>query len=383
MRNWAVSLCSMLLAACASAPVAPPPDGLFSDRLFSAPAERISAEDVFALSDEMKHYLGTQIAHQLHSKGARRGLIDALAKSGELKLDYDSITTRNAAQAFAARSGNCLSLVIMTAAFAKALNLPVRYQSVFANQTVSRSGNIQFFIGHVNLTLGDKLVYVGPGRASDDMMTVDFLPPQEVRGLSTRVIGEESIVAMFMNNRAAEALARGQVDGAYWWARAAIGADPRFLSAYNTLGVVYRRHGNLVEAEKVFAYALEREPENTHVMSNLVRLLEQLERGAEAKILASKLEQLDPRPPFSYLNLGIKALQDGNPGVAKDLFAKEVDRAPYYHEFRFWLGVAYLGLGDEDGAQKQLALAKEYATTRSEHDLYAAKLDRIRSSRLQ
>jgi Tfp pilus assembly protein PilF len=65
------------------------------------------------------------------------------------------------------------------------------------------------------------------------------------------------------------------------------------------------------------------------------------------------------------------------------MFAKEVDRAPYYHEFRFWLGVAYLGLGDVDQARKQLTFALEYATSRSDHDLYAAKLDRIRSSRLQ
>ena len=43
--------------------------------------------------------------------------------------------------------------------------------------------------------------------------------------------------------RAAEALAGGDVGGAYWWARAAIRQDPQFISAYNTLGVIYRRHG--------------------------------------------------------------------------------------------------------------------------------------------
>ncbi len=157
MRNWAVSLCSFLLAACATAPVPRAPDGLFVDRLFAASSERISAEDVFALSDEMKRYLSTEIARQVRSKGARQGLIDAIAKTGELKLEYDSMMTRNAAQAFAARSGNCLSLVIMTAAFAKALELPIRYQSVLADETVSRIGDIQFFIGHVNLTLGAKI----------------------------------------------------------------------------------------------------------------------------------------------------------------------------------------------------------------------------------
>ena len=382
MRNWAVSLCSLLLAACATAPAPRAPDGLFVDRLFAAPSERISSEDVFALSDEMKRYLSTEIARQVRSQGARQGLIDAIAKTGELKLEYDSMMTRNAAQAFAARSGNCLSLVIMTAAFARALELPVRYQIVRADETVSRSGNIQFFIGHVNLTLGEKSIDIGPGRRND-LLTIDFLPPQQASHLSTRAVAEESIVAMFMNNRAAEAFARGQIDEAYWWVREAIGQDPRFLSAYNTLGIVYHRHGNLAEAERALAYALEHDPGNTRVMSNLVRLLNDMGRVAEGQVLASKLAHLEPNPPFAYFDLGMKALRDGNHGAARDLFAKEVDRAPYYHEFRFWLGVAYLRLGDNDRARKQLTLATEYATTRSEHDLYAAKLDRIRSSRLQ
>ncbi len=382
MRVLAVSLFAMLVTACASTPSTRAPDGLFNDRLFQPQTERISAEDVFALSGEMKQYLRVDIAADLRSKGARQGLADAVGRSGQLKLDYDAIKTRNAAEAFAARSGNCLSLVIMTAAFAKALDLPVRFQSVYADETVSRAGDIQFYIGHVNLTLGEKVIYVGPGRASHDLLTVDFLPPRESLGLSTRVVSEESIVAMYMNNRAAELLVQGKVDRAYWWARAAIGADPRFLSAYNTLGIIYQRQGALESAEKVFTYALDREPGNTRVMSNLARLFDKMGRANEANLLTAKLERLEPHPPFSYFNLGMKALREGNPEVARDLFSKEVDRVPYYHEFRFWLGVAYLSLGDAGRARKELALAAEYATTRDQHDLYAAKLDRLRASYL-
>ncbi len=382
MRGFAVSLACVLLVACATAPVPPAPRDLFNDALFRAPSERISASDVFALSDEMRHYLNVEIAPQLRSKGTRRGLVQALSSGGELKLEYDSVMTRNAAQAFAARSGNCLSLVIMTAALAKALDLPVRYQIVSAGETVSRSGGTQFFIGHVNLTLGDKVTELGPGRRND-LMTVDFVPPELAGGFGTQPIGEETIVAMYMNNRAAEKLTAGRVDDAYWWARAAIGQEPTFWSAYNTLGIVYQRHGNLPEAEKVLAYALERDPVNTHVMSNLVHVLEDMGRTAEAKVLAARLAQLEPDPPFSYLARGMKALREGNYRQARDLIAKEVDRAPYYHEFHFWLAAAYVGLGETEKARKELALAWQYSTTRNERDLYAAKLDRIRSTRIQ
>ena len=83
-----------------------------------------------ALSDAVRDYAARQMHTLLRQRGPQQGLVDALYSKGQLKLEYDSAMTRNAAQAFEARAGNCLSLVIMTAAFAKHLGLPVRYQSV-------------------------------------------------------------------------------------------------------------------------------------------------------------------------------------------------------------------------------------------------------------
>src|SRR6185369_13742408 len=133
---------------------------------------------------------------------------------------------------------------------------------------------------------------------------------------------------------------------------------------------------------KAFLYILEREPANTRVMANLARLYERMGRTQDAQLIAAKLEALEPNPPFKYFNLGMNALRNGNPQMAKDMFAKEVDRMPYYHEFRYWLGVAYMQLGDNERASKQFALAVEYATTRDQHDLYAAKLARIKSTQI-
>ena len=186
---------------------------------------------------------------------------------------------------------------------------------------------------------------------------------------------------MYMNNRAAESLALGQVNDAYWWARAAIEEDPRFMGAYNTLGVIYRRHGNLQQAEQVFNLVLELEPGNTQVMSNLVRVLNDQGRVVESATLARKLEQLQPYPPFYFFERGVAAMRNGDFKEARVQFEKEVERDAYYHEFRAWLAAAHLGLGETMQARTQLTAAMENSTTRMEHDLYAAKLDRIRPSR--
>jgi hypothetical protein len=377
MRLSAILPLCLLLAACATAPLAPPPPSLFNDQLFRPASLRISVDDVFAVSPAMKRFLNTELAGQINARGLQQGFVDAVFTKGQLKLEYDATMTRNAAQAFDARAGNCLSLVIMTASLAKEIGLPVRYRSVYVDDSWSRSGDVYFSIGHVNLALGRPAIEGGFGRDSADTMTIDFLPPQDVRRTPALIIGEETIVAMYMNNRAAEAFARGQLDDAYWWARAAIAKDRGFLNAYNTLGVVYHRHGDLREAEYALGYALEREPKNAHIMSNLARVLGDQGRDAERRILTARLEQLEPDPPFSFYNRGQKALRDGDFRTAKAMFAKEVDRTPDYGEFHFWLAVAYVGLGDTASAREQLDLAIRNSANGRDRDLYAAKLARI------
>ena len=214
----------------------------------------------------------------------------------------------------------------------------MRYQRVYVDDTWGRSGDVYFSIGHVNLSLGKRQLDGGFGRFEADLVTVDFLPPRDLRGVRTQIIDQDTIVAMFMNNRAAESLAEGRVDDAYWWAHAAIDKDPRFLGSYNTLGIVYRHHGNLKEAEQALAFALERDPDNVHVMSNLATVLNHEGRIAESMELNRKLEKLEPNPPYKQFNEGLAALRRGDYKAAKDLFEKEIDRAPYNHEFRFWLG---------------------------------------------
>ena len=384
VKMRAALLLSMLLAGCASQQLARPPEGLFSDQLFAASTQRIRADDVFALSPEMTQYLATDIASQVRLRGPQQGLYDALYSKRQLQLDYDSSMTRNAAEAFAARSGNCLSLVIMTAAFAKQLGMPVRYQSAYSDESWGRDNDTYFFIGHINLSLGRRSQeHVAFGERDADHMTIDFIPPLEIRALRTYEIPEQTVVAMYFNNKAAEALTAGRLDDAYAWARAAIVQDPGFGSSYNTLGVVYLRHGNLPQAEKVLSVALEREPNNTRLLSNLAAVLSAEGRVSDAAVLTRKLEQIDPNPPFSFINRGMKAMREHDYAEARDWFIREVNRQPYYHEFHFWLASAYVQLGELDKARRELSLALEYSTTRSDHDIYAAKLDRIRSPQLQ
>ena len=151
------------------------------------------------------------------------------------------------------------------------------------------------------------------------------------------------------------------------------------LSSYVTLGVIYRRHGQPAWAEAALSRVAEREPNNVYAMSNRILALRDLGREAESAALAKRLEQLDPQPPFKYFNEGLAAYRAGKVDVARRLFAKEVARAPYHHEFEYWLAVTYADLNDMERATIHLRRAQEVSTTRKDHDLYAGKLERLKA----
>jgi Flp pilus assembly protein TadD len=377
MKRLVALLVCTLLAACASVPPPPVPVHLFHDTLFTAPAQPLRADAIFAMSDEMKHYADIEIAGQLRTKGLQRGLIDALYSKHQLKLEYDAERTRNASEAFEARVGNCLSLVIMTAAFAKHLGLQVNYQSVYTDETWTRNADTYFASGHVNVTLGPRWIDAA-ARGSLPTWTIDFLPSEDLRGQRSREVSESTIVAMYMNNRAAESLAEGELNAAYAWVRAAIAHEPRFMSAYNTLGVIYLRHGHAELAEQVLAQVLQHDPSSTVAMTNMVRVLAVQGRAGESAALAKKLARLDPEPPFHFFDLGQAAMRSGDFPSARALFAKEVARAPYQHEFHFWLALAEFQMGHLEDARQQLTLALNNSTTRRNQQLYAAKLDHLK-----
>lgn len=379
MKCIAILLSLSLLAGCASVqpPAVPLPP--LADARFVPPSEKVGADDLFTLSPEMRSYLTSQaFTRHLRQKGQRHGLVEALYSKTDLRLEYESSRTRTAAQTYADRSGNCLSLVIMTAAFARELGMQVRFRSVDADSTWSRSAGLYLGSAHVNISLGDR-PDVGT-RSTDqyDALVVDFIPQDEAARLRARELDEDDISALYLNNRAAEMLVQDRIDDAYWWARAAVAKRPGMVAALNTLAVIYDRHGDAALAEQTYRTALEREPENVMVMRNLQPVLAALGKHGEAQALGQRIAGIEPFPPYYFFEQGTLALREGDYDKAKRLFEREVKRAPYNDEFRFWLGVAHLRLGDVKHAREQIAKAVDTSTRQENRQAYSAKLAYLR-----
>ena len=353
----------------------------FDDASFKPSTEPIDPADVFKLTPAMQDYIESEILPLSRSKGLTSALTEALYTRSKLQLEYEASMTRNAAEAFDARKGNCLSLVIMTGAFAKAMGLTVTFQQATIDEMWSRSGDMYFMSGHVNLQLDRPFSETMSRVDRFRTFTIDFLPQPETAGLRVHPIHENTVLAMYLNNRAAEALVAGQIDNAYWRAREAVRLDPKFLSAYNPLAVIYMRHGDAARAETVLHAALTLAPANPRMLANDAQSLRRLGRVAEADAVDKRLAVVEPYPPFYFYNRGEAALKANDFATARTMFMREIDREPDYHEFHYALAVADFGLGRVDEARSELAIALENSVKRTDHDLYAAKLDKLKSYR--
>jgi tetratricopeptide (TPR) repeat protein len=377
-RSLMSGCAALLLAACASTAAPPepprPPPGLFEDAAFGPPRQPPDAPAVFALSPAMQRYLERDIAALIRQLGPQRALADALYSKAQLRLEYDAEITRNAAEAFDARAGNCLSLVVMTAALAKQLQLPIAYQALTGHESWSRSGDLSFVNGHVNITIAKRLIDRAVAYDADAELRIDFGAVPLGRRQALHLVSEATIVSMFMNNRAAEHLVRGAVDDAYAHAREAVVQDPTHAGGYNTLGVIYQRRGLTAAAERAYLAALARDHDHKPALQNIAQVLRTAQRTAEAAVFEARLAQLESEPPFLHFDRGVAAAKAGDWRAARDSILREMKRDPDYHEFHFWLAVALYGLGDVSQARAHLDTAMRNSTTVRERAIYAGKL---------
>lgn len=366
------------LGGCASTtPPAQLPPQLLVDSAFRTEGHAVvQAEEVFALSEGMRAFLSVHPGLHPRAADRERQLLDALQQGGPLRLEYDSASTRTAAEAFEARAGNCLSLVVMTAALARAMGLEVTYQWVETESQWSVQGDLVFDSRHVNLRLGSR----APGewrRVMQHDLVVDFLPPDDLRRRRVQPIDEARVVAMLLNNRAAEALADGRLDAAYAHARAALLRDPGHVAAYSTLGVIYARRGLGDAAVQAQEAALRLDPTHRPALANLAALLRAQGQLPRAEALAAELARLEPEPAFVAYERGLAALQAGDAQAARQHLERALSGGDAPPELHHALAMTYLALGDRRAARRHLAEATQVSATSAQRQRFAAKLEQL------
>lgn len=373
----------VVFSGCAALVPPVPAQALLNDALFQHPPRPAEAQAVLALSPAMQQHLQALRQRVPRQADWPMALAESLVRAGpqNMRIDYDTSITRTAAQAFEARAGNCLSLVVMTAALAQGLGLEVGFQAVRSPDQFRSESGLTLRTGHVNVVLAPRapsaLWRNSIGELPRQHLVIDFLPMETAQDLPAEPIDAGRVLAMFMNNRAVEALLAQRPAEAYAWAREALAQDAGFLPGLNTLGVVYQRTGHLQAAAAVYEAVLARDGSQVPAVANLAQVREAQGDAAEAARLQRLLAALEPTPPLHHLQQGQAALAAGRWAEAVRHFQRELRQQADSHAAWFGLARAQLALGDAVAAAHALRRAEAASDTADTRRRYAGKLDAL------
>lgn len=379
---WLASM-MMLLQGCASAPTTRSVDNIeqyFLDSQFKPVALPVLPAQLFALSPQTIQVLQQAYQSSQTSRTAimpHRWLANYISAS-QGGFSYQDNITRIPQQTFDDRAGNCMSLVLLTAAMADALGVAVEFQQIAVPPVWDKQGQFYLINGHINLRLLPQATEDTVLVASQEIQ-VDFLPERTMRSYGKTRIDKITVMAMFYNNIAAESLVAGDYDLAYQYSKQSLRLRADFTPALNTLAILYRYKGLDDAAETLYKLALSLNEDDMNALYNYALLLESQQRLAEWAKLHKILELARIGNPYYYYDMGQQAYIEHEYQRALTWYKRAVEKADYRHEFYFGLSRVYWVTGDTRNARKNLEKALSLSTDAANQGRYQAKLQAMQS----
>ncbi|MCJ8321957.1 MAG: tetratricopeptide repeat protein [Colwellia sp.] len=342
-----------------------------------------SEENIFALDNEMKVMVAKKLKPDKNIKRRTLKLLKQIFDSEEISLTYKSNANVNARQAYHKQQANCLSLTIMAYALAKEADLNVKFQQVDTPEYWVRNGEYNLLTGHVNLLVKQKNHDNNSYIWGRNGFQIDFDPLASKSSFKRTVIQKNTVLAMFYNNKGAEALVDGDYNTAYAYFKQATVIAPLFSQTWGNLGILYKYRDKYDEAEQSYRYAIYLDSTNFTAMENLAILFTQQEKFEEALSIRHKLHKKRSSNPYYYALLADEAFYDGNFEQAISYYKKAIRMERKAHEFHFGLAKVYYQLNQPKLAEKSLKRAIAYNRNGDSQGLYTAKLNLIRDNNIE
>lgn len=338
--------------------------------------EQLNTEDVFFLTQEQqKEFLFTVDQHIANGLAPHTALSEVLTERLANFTYYGE--TYDATTAIRLNKGNCMSLAILTTAYAKLIGLDFSYRKVSTLPVFTKKDDVILSSSHVQTIIydpsfiADKNVFY----LSNPAVVIDYFPSKSHR--SGRKFSLETFLAMYYKNIAADALADKDLNKSFLYANKAYHLDTNNIETINLLAVIHRRSGDLQTAEAIYKAGLNKGQTNIALLSNYIMLLKSQHRMDEVNTLQDKLNQLDDPDPYQWLGEAYTAKNIGNIKQAEIYFKKALVKAPYLNQAYMGLYKIYLKQNKLKKAQTMLVKALEWTYELDERKLYKYKLYNI------
>jgi tetratricopeptide (TPR) repeat protein len=370
---WSLFLAS-LLAGCAGPPQFHARPDLLHDKWFGdgAAARIIAPGAVLALSAETASALDQALLRTRNASQRVDLLVDTIYGPQRREFNYLTAVTTPAEQTYRQHSGNCLSLALMSVALADRLGLDAQLQEVPMVPLWERHGKFDLISGHVFVVVrGTRFPDPRTIDLSGDLV-IDFDPAVR-RAYSGRIlsapISRNRGLAMFYNNRGAEAYVAGENAVAYANYRQAAELDPGFYGTWFNLSQLYLRAGRTDAAEAVLKHALEINPKNYNGLLAMQDLLGKQGRSAEAGLYAKRVAELRDNDPYYHYMVGAEKFAGGDLRGAIASLELATSLGVGFVEIHEALRDAYRATGDIEKARNEKKRLLELARARPERNV--------------
>ncbi|HEY8049973.1 MAG TPA: tetratricopeptide repeat protein [Ramlibacter sp.] len=379
IRTIAIPLAAILLAGCASAPSTQDPvPWLDSQYQYDPALVTVGPQELFKLDAGLQAKLDEPAVRNVPLGLKLKRIIDTIFDKDRKGFSYRAGHSTVAAQTWRNRSGDCLSLTVLTYSVARTLGMSPVMQEVQTPAVFGREGQFDVVNQHVNVLFphirGDLMA-----ESMDHEVVIDFEPDFAAprRGIP---LTEAGIVARYYNNVAVENMAAGNLRAAYAYFKAALQSEPSYVSPYGNLAVLYRRSGHDEEAERLLRYAIGLGGNADVAFHELHRLLQDHGRVREAGEIERKLEARQAQDPYHWIGLGLAAIEKNDMRRAVDDLEHANDIAPGFAEVHRYLAIAYARSGDIPKARQELAQLENMGGQFNKIALLRRKLDRLEHS---
>jgi Tfp pilus assembly protein PilF len=338
------------------------------------PEQEIITEDIFYLTTEQKKEVLTQVNKRIALGRAKHVALSEALQSRLSNFTYYGETLK-AEEGVRLNKGNCMSLAILTGAFAEVIGLEYSFREVNTLPIFDKQNNLILSSSHVQSILYDETFVPEEGfiYLSKPSIVIDYFPNKN--NLGGKKVSKSSLISMYYKNLAADALIDNDLSKAFILAKKSYQYDKTNTAVINLLGVVHRRAGDNRTAEKIYKAGIAVDSSNLVLMSNYMVLLKSEERFAEAELIEQKLDWLDDPNPYQWLEQAYAAKDNKK---ATLYFQKALKKAPYLHQA--YLGLYQINLAEGKTLEAKLMLTKalEWSYEAEEKKMYKYKLYSLR-----
>ncbi|MBL4942333.1 MAG: hypothetical protein JKY81_11810 [Colwellia sp.] len=345
-----------------------------NEQLFSDDGKTFSIQnDVFTLTLAQQQEIISAVqkkqaqGYQLHKA------LEAVLSTKLANFTYYG-DTYNAETTMELNKGNCMSLAVLTTAYAKVLGLKFSYREVNTIPVFEKKNNLILSSSHVQTVLydadfiADKNTYYfqKPG------VIIDYFPNKNNK--IGKSFDELDFLSMYYRNLAGDALVENDLAQAFILAKKSHDYDKENIETINLLAVIHRRAGDEQGAENIYQAGLQINQSSLALISNYIMLLRKQQRFEAAEDYQEKLAQLDDPNPYRWLEQAYTAQMNDKTNAAILYYEKALKRAPYLNQAYIGLYHIFRDKGQVKKAKFMLKKALEWTYEIDQRKQYEHKL---------